>query len=127
MSNLLYYLIQNFFVGGLVIASVSYISTFLSPLLGAIWWSFPITLIPSMYFMHVNSKNNKHIAKFIMGTFIGYILLLISSISFIYYLHKYNNSNNILYPIVFTFFIWLFFSLILYCIIKKSDYINFFE
>lgn len=127
MSSLTYYLIQNFIVGGLVIASVSYISTFLSPLLGAIWWSFPITLIPSMYFMHVNNKNNKHIAKFIMGTFVGYILLFISSISFIYYLRKYNNSNNILYPIIFTFIIWIFFSLILYCIVKNSDYNYIFE
>ena len=127
MSNLKYYLLQNFFIGGLVIASVSYISTFLSPLLGAIWWSFPVTLIPSMYFMHVNNKSNKYIAKFIMGTFVGYILLFISSSSFIYFLNKYDNSKNIILPILFTFMVWFIFSFILYNILKNSKYIKLFE
>ena len=57
-------LIENFIVGGMVTASVSFIGTFMSPTLAAIWWSFPVSLLPSMYFMHQYGRDNKYIAKF---------------------------------------------------------------
>ena len=52
-------------LGGLISASISYIGTYLSPLLGAIWWSFPISLIPTIYFMKkvvslINLLRNSH-------------------------------------------------------------------
>ena len=64
MTSLLYELFQNFILGGLITATISYIGTYMDPLLGAIWWSFPISLIPTIYFMKDTGKSNKFIAKF---------------------------------------------------------------
>ena len=35
---------------GCLITVISYIGTYLDPLLGAIWWSFPISLIPTLFY-----------------------------------------------------------------------------
>ena len=78
MNSLFYDLLQNFVLGGLISASISYIGTYLSPLLGAIWWSFPISLIPTSYFMKESGKSNKFIAKFTLSTTYALILLLIT-------------------------------------------------
>jgi len=45
-------LLINFLLGGTIVASVSYIATFMNPVLASIWWSFPLSIIPSMYFMN---------------------------------------------------------------------------
>jgi len=55
----------NFLVGGGVVASVSAMATWMSPVAGAIWWSFPFTLIPSIYFMHSFGKSNQAIGEFL--------------------------------------------------------------
>lgn len=61
-------LIQNFFVGGAIVASISYLATFFSPLAGAIWWAFPLSLVPSMFYMHRQGHSNKNIAQFVLAT-----------------------------------------------------------
>ena len=63
MSSILYSLIQNFIIGGSIIASISYLGTFFDPLIGAIWWSFPISLLPTLFFMKKHGKDDKYIAK----------------------------------------------------------------
>lgn len=45
-SELILNLIKNFIVGGFTIATTSYLATYLSPLLGAIFWSYPLTILP---------------------------------------------------------------------------------
>ena len=68
MPNILHSLIQNFIIGGSIIASISYLGTFFDPLIGAIWWSFPISLLPTLFFMQKHGKDNKYIAKFTIST-----------------------------------------------------------
>jgi hypothetical protein len=63
-SEIILNLINNFFVGGFTIATTSYLATYLSPLLGAIFWSYPLTILPSIFFMKGEKKSNKTISKF---------------------------------------------------------------
>ena len=61
-------LIQNFLIGGTIVASISYLATYISPLAGAIWWAFPLSLVPSMYYMHRQGRTNKDVAQFVLAT-----------------------------------------------------------
>jgi hypothetical protein len=115
MSSLLYDLFQNFVLGGLITASISYIGTYMDPLLGAIWWSFPISLIPTIYFMKESGKTNKFISQFTISTTYSLILLFISCGCMGYYL---KHSDGIAMPIIKAMFVWLIASIVFYYIIK---------
>lgn len=115
MNSLLYELTQNFILGGLITVSISYFGTFLDPLLGAIWWSFPISLIPTIYFMKQSGKNNKYISNFVISTSYSLILLFISCWFMSYFL---KNSNSIAFPIFKATIIWFVSSIIFYNVIK---------
>lgn len=69
-------MIQNFIIGGAAVATTSYLGTFLSPLAGAIFWAYPITILPSIFFMHEQGKKNAFIAKFLLSTTFALILLM---------------------------------------------------
>ena len=116
MNTLLYELFQNFIMGGLITASISYIGTYMDPLLGAIWWSFPISLIPTIYFMKETGKSNKFIAQFTISTTYSLVLLFISSFFMGHYL---NRSDDIAMPIIKAIGIWFIASVIFYTVIKR--------
>ena len=116
MNTLLYELFQNFIMGGLITASISYIGTYMDPLLGAIWWSFPISLIPTIYFMKETGKSNKFIAQFTISTTYSLVLLFISCFFMGHYL---NRSDDIAMPIIKAIGIWFIASVIFYTVIKR--------
>lgn len=115
MESLIYDLFQNFLLGGLITASISYLGTYLDPLLGAIWWSFPISLIPTIYFMRQSGKKNKYISQFTYSTTYAIILLVISCLFLGYYLKR---EDGILYPILKATLVWFVCSTLFYYIIK---------
>ena len=115
MPSTIYNLVQNFLMGGAIVASISYIGTFMDPLLGAIWWSFPVSLLPTIYFMKKNKKNNKYIAKFTLSTTFALILLLISCLCLSYFISR---ETGLLIPILKSAIIWLISSIIFYFTIK---------
>ena len=115
MNTLLYELFQNFIMGGLITASISYIGTYMDPLLGAIWWSFPISLIPTIYFMKKTGKSNKFIAQFTISTTYSLVLLFISCFFMGHYL---NRSDDIAMPIIKAIAVWFIASVIFYTVIK---------
>ena len=116
MNTLLYELFENFIIGGLITASISYIGTYMDPLLGAIWWSFPISLIPTIYFMKQTGKSNKFIAQFTISTTYSLVLLFISCFFMGHYL---NRSDDIAMPIIKAVCVWVIASVIFYNVIKR--------
>ena len=118
MKSLINDLFQNFLLGGLITASISYLGTYLDPLLGAIWWSFPISLIPTIYFMQQSGKKNNFISKFTYSTTYAISLLVISCWFLGYYLSK---EKGILIPILKSTFIWLICSIIFYYTVKHYN------
>ena len=96
-SELILNLIKNFIVGGFTIATTSYLATYLSPLLGAIFWSYPLTILPSIFFMKSEKKSNKTIAKFLLGTTFALFLLMLVT----FLLHLCTFKTPILMQVIF--------------------------
>ena len=88
-SYLLRCIMQNFCIGGACVATTSYLGTFFSPLAGAIFWAYPITLIPSIFFMKQQNRSKKFISKFLFST--TFALILLMGITF---LLSYTISNS---------------------------------
>ena len=76
MNKVVKDLIQNFGIGGASVAITSYLGTFLSPLAGAIFWSYPITILPTIFFMKQQNKTNNDIGKFLFSTTFALFLLM---------------------------------------------------
>lgn len=74
-------ILTNFLLGGIAVAGTSWLGTFLNPLAGAIFWSYPITILPSLFFMRQQGKNNEYLAKFLVSTTFGLILLMCTTIA----------------------------------------------
>lgn len=117
MSSTVYSLIQNFIIGGSIIASISYLGTFFDPLIGAIWWSFPISLLPTLFFMQKHGKDNKYIAKFTISTTYALVLLVLSTAALSMFI-KNNKSKSLWMPVLKTTGLWLIASVIFFGVIK---------
>lgn len=118
-------LLIDFVLGGVIVASVSYIGTYMNTVLAAIWWSFPLSILPSMHFMKQNGKSNKYISKFLLSTTVSLILLLICTFLMSHYL-KHDESETIVPAVVKSFIVWGVCSLLFYVILTKSYYKQYF-
>ena len=88
----------NFIFGGTIVASVSYIGTYMNP---------------SMHFMKQNGKSNKYISKFVLSCTYAFILLLICTFLISHYL-KHDESERILPAIVKATIGWILCSILFY-------------
>lgn len=118
-------LFRNFVLGGTIIASVSYLATFTSPVIASIWWSYPISILPSIYFMKANKKPNIYIAKFLLSTTFALVLLLMCTFLLSHYI-KNNSASSLTMPIVKSSGWWLIGSVIFYLFVTKSGYSKYF-
>jgi hypothetical protein len=74
-------LVKNFIMGGTIISTVSYLATFISPLVAAIIWSYPFSILPTVYFMKRNGTSNARVSKFLFSTSYALILLIVATVS----------------------------------------------
>jgi hypothetical protein len=109
-------LIQNFFIGGLITASISYTGTFFSPVLAAIWWAFPVSLLPSMYYMHQQGKSFKFISKYAITTTYALIIMFITTMALG---HFFRDAKTFWPPVGKSIIIWAVLSVIYFMVIKK--------
>lgn len=109
-------LIQNFILGGFITVTISYIGTFFSPVLAAIWWAFPLSLLPSMYFMHKQGKSNKYVSKFTLTTTYALGILFLTTMSLGYFFK--NSTDSFWLPIGKSVLVWLVLSIIYYAMIQ---------
>ena len=123
-SDLIPQLFKNFILGGLTIASVSYMATFLDPILAAIWWSYPISIIPVIYFMKQNKVTNIHISKFLLGITVVSILTFVSCYLLSYFIK--NSKTGLLYPIIKSSLWWMFSCALFYVLVKYTGYTSYF-
>ena len=81
-------LVTNFLVGGTVVATVSAFANYMHPLAGAIWWSFPLSLLPSVYFLRAHGKSNHHVSTFLLVTTYAIVLLVATTLVMSYYFKR---------------------------------------
>jgi hypothetical protein len=123
-SDLISQLFKNFILGGLTIASVSYMATFLDPILAAIWWSYPISIIPVIYFMKQNKVTNSHISRFLLGITVVSILTFVSCYLLSYFIK--NSKTGLLEPIVKSSLWWMVSCALFYGLVKYGGYTHYF-
>ena len=99
MDSTLLNLFINFILGGFVVATTSWLGTFMNPLVAAIFWSYPITIIPSIFFMKKQGKDNIYIGKFLKSTTFALILLMAVTYMLSYFIKRTNQSQSLWIPI----------------------------
>jgi len=115
-TNIKTELFKNFILGGLTIASVSYMATFLNPMIASIWWSYPVSIIPVLYFMKQNGVNNSHMSKFMLGITVVSLLTVICCYLLSFYIK--NTKEGITSPIIKATLFWIISSALFFFIVK---------
>lgn len=115
-------LIINFLIGGITVSGTSYLGTFLSPVHGAIFWSYPFTIIPTIYFMKLSNKENEYISHFIISSALAFIILISTLIFMSNVIKDTNDNENIIIPIIYSTIFWIVISIIFFYV-----YIYFFK
>ena len=116
----------NFFIGGSVVAGTSYLSTFTSPLLGAIFWSYPFTIIPTIFYIRQNNKSNVYNSKFLFSTSYALILLFICIFSASYFLKNTPDEEGVSGAIFKTTIVWIIMAFIFYICVMTGGYKKYF-
>ena len=118
MEKWLFDLIQNFFIGGTIVASISYLATYVSPVMAAIWWAYPLSLVPSMYYLHKRGRSNKDIAQFVLATTYALGILFITTFAIGQF---YKEQKGFWTPLIKGSVIWAILGIIYYFVIQYFD------
>jgi len=117
-------MMMSFIIGGLIVSSVSYVATFTSPVLGSILWAFPFSIIPVLYFMKANNKNNIYISKFLLSTTFAIGLLVLCTFLFSYYIKNCPDTDidGITRSILKSTAWWIIFAILFYLFIMYGGF-----
>ena len=113
MNNLLI----TFLFGGLIVSSVSYVSDFVSNTVAALLWAFPFSIIPTIYYFHLENKSEHHIYEFLKKSIYSIIFLCLNMF-LLYYTYKKTRSLFKSVGIVLIFYLTCFY------LVLKNDYLN---
>lgn len=112
MKQIIKETIQQFIVGGIIIAITSYLAVHVNPTIAAIFWSFPLSLLPVIIFMWIKNSPRKSIADYALSTAISLINLGLFVVVF-GYMTKYNDYS-IMVNLLMATVAWIIGSLLLY-------------
>lgn len=116
----------NFLLGGVAVAGTSVLGSYMNPLAGAIFWSYPITIIPSVFFMRENNKDNTYIAKFLFSTTFALGLLVAATIALSYFIKHSEDGTSLWIPIGKTTLVYLAVATVFYLIIRFAGLQHYF-
>lgn len=112
-------LLTNFLVGGTVVATVSAFANYLSPLAGAIWWSFPLSILPTVYFLRAHGKSNHYVSSFLLSTTFAIVLLVATTLILSYYFGQLSPNDPGWWVVVLkTVGWWVVMSGVFYGVVK---------
>lgn len=98
----------RFLVGGTIIAGTSQIAAHVNPTLGAIFWSAPLTLVPTMlYFWNIKMPPKK-VFIFAKDTVVSLLNLMAFAVTVAIAMNMkaFQNDNGIMYALVIGFAVW---------------------
>ena len=101
-----------------MVTLVSYIANTFGPVLGAIVWSYPVSLLPSLYFMKASGKSNQYIGKFLFDSTNTLIILFITTLCMSKFMND-NKNHPIIYPIIYSTIIWIILGISYYNLKKE--------
>jgi len=126
MQHSLSSIIKNFLLGGVIMSIISYSGTFFSPLIGAIVWSFPSTLLPALYYMREHGKENNYLSRFALSSSYAVVLTIAAAALLSYFIKNSKKEEKLIVPILKMAVIWLITSGIFYGLVKYFDLENMF-
>ena len=98
----------------------------MNPLAGAIFWSYPITIIPSVFFMRESGKDNQYIAKFLFSTTFALGLLVIATMAMSYFIKASDKDVSLWMPIGKASLVYLAAAIVFYLIIRFAGLEHYF-
>lgn len=116
----------NFLLGGFAVAGTSVLGNYMNPLAGAIFWSYPITIIPSVFFMRQSGKDNQYISKFLFSTTFALGLLVICTIAMSYFIKGEGKDVSLWLPIGKASLVYLAAAVVFYLIIRFAGLEHYF-
>ena len=112
----------NTFIGaGTTSAIIGYLVNNVDPLIAAILWTFPFTILFPIYNLHKNKKSNKFISNFLKTQSYTLFLLVVFLYSSAYFVDRSSKNESIINPLSKGAGVWLIVSIIYYIIMKMID------
>ena len=104
-------LLTAFITGGITVAGTTYITQYLSPELGDIFWSFPLTLLPAIYFLFESGDSANKIADFVIGSAYTMFILLSFLVTFFF---SVRHGRSVPQATLLASGVWAIFSILYY-------------
>ena len=114
-----YALLNTVLGAGLSSFLVYYLATAVGPLIAAIIWTLPFTMIFPVYNMHGDKKSNSFIAKYLRTQSYTMVLLLVFLFSTAHFVEYAPKSDGIILPLLKGFGVWAVASISYYFVAKK--------
>ena len=113
--------INTFLGAGTSSAIVGYLVNNVDPLIAAILWTFPFTILFPIYNLRKNKKSNRFISNFLKMQSYTLFLLVIFLYSSAYFVENSSKNESIVTPLSKGAGVWLIVSVIYYIIMKHLD------
>ena len=104
-------LLTAFITGGITVAGTTYITQYLSPELGDIFWSFPLTLLPAVYFLFETGDSAKRIGEFVIGSAYTMFILLSFLVTFFFAIR---HGHSVYQATLIASGVWMLVSILYY-------------
>lgn len=112
----------NTFIGaGTTSAIIGYLVNNVDPLIAAILWTFPFTILFPIYNLNKNKKSNKFISNFLKTQSYTLFLLVVFLYSSAYFVEHSSKNESIVTPLSKGAGVWFLVSVIYYIIMKTID------
>ena len=110
----------NTFIGaGTTSAIIGYVVNNVDPLIAAILWTFPFTILFPIYNLHKNKKSNKFIGDFLKTQSYTLFLLVVFLYSGAYFIENASKKDGIFLPLMKGSGVWLIVSVVYYIVMKS--------
>ena len=119
-------LAKSFVFGGTIAASIGYTANFLSPVLAAILWAFPLSLLPAIYFLIDRGRSSGYVANFVITTTYALIILFVTTMALGYF-YKGQKDVSFWPPVLKALLIYVVLGISYYWTIKHFNLESYFD
>jgi len=114
-------LLNTFFGAGLSSVMIFYLVLVVSPLVAAIMWTLPFTMIFPIYNMHKEHKSNSFIGKYLRTQTYTMVLLLVFLYATAHFVETAAKADGIVIPLLKGTGVWLIASILYYIVAKNHS------
>lgn len=83
-KNIVRSMVIQFITGGLIVSGTTYLTQFVSPKVAAIFWAFPFSLLPTIFFLWKGGEKIEKIKKYVTDTIPGMAVLLCFILGYVF-------------------------------------------